>query len=170
MHAHRVLPEDERRDRRAGEEQGAGGGVANGRGNRVEDVAIDDELRRVVDHVHGRRLAGDGDRLLERAHLQFAIHLGGELALQDDPFAPDGLEPGQGEDDVVRPRREIDDAILARAVGHRRAALLDQRVARRFDGDARQEGAARVSHESGDAALCTSGQRDQHEKRDDQSA
>ena len=34
------------------------------------------------------------------------------------------------------------------------AGLLDQHVARRFDGDARQHGAGRVFHDSGDRALC----------------
>jgi hypothetical protein len=125
-------------------------------------VAIDDELRGVVADVHGR-CAGDRDGFLERADLEFGADRRVERALQDDAVAPDGLEPGQREGDAIGPGRQIDNAVVARGIGHRGAGLLDERRAGRFHGDARQHGAARVLHGSGDARLGIGRQReDQH--------
>ena len=50
-------------------------------------------------------------------------------------------------------RAQIDDAILALAVGDDRAGPFDQHVAGRFDRDARQDAAGRVLDDAGDAAL-----------------
>ena len=55
------------------------------------------------------------------------------------------LKPGQRERDGVGAGPQIDDAVLAGAVGDGRSDLLDQRVARRFDRDAWQNTAPDAS-------------------------
>jgi len=73
------LAEDERRHGSAGEQQRAQRCVANRRRNRVEDVAIGDELGPVVDDVDDGRLTSHRDRLLEGADLKRAVNLRGEV-------------------------------------------------------------------------------------------
>ena len=64
-----------------------------------------------------------------------------ERAGQLDAFALDGAEAGQRERHGVGARPQIDDAVLAGAVGDGGADFLDQHRAGRFDGDAGQHGA-----------------------------
>jgi hypothetical protein len=104
-------------------------------------------------HVHHRRLARHRDGLGERAHPQVRVDGGGEGAGQLDAVALDAAEPLQRERQRIHARAEIDDPILAGAVGDGGPDLLDQRGARGFDGDARQHGAGRVFHRAGDGGL-----------------
>ena len=69
------------------------------------------------------------------------------------PLALERVEPGKRERHGVGAGPQIDDAVLSAAIADRRAHLLDQRVAGRFDGHARQHGARRVLDDAGDGGL-----------------
>ena len=88
----------------------------------VEHLPVDDELILRALQVDDRRRARDGDRLFERADLEVGVHRRGERALQDDAFAPNGLEAGQREGDGVGAGPQADDREAARAVGDARCA------------------------------------------------
>ena len=74
-------------------------------------------------------------------------------------------EAGQRERHGVGAGAQIDDAVLAGAVGDGRTRFLDERRARRFHGHARQHGAGRVLHDAGDRGLGKRRGRDEHEQR-----
>jgi hypothetical protein len=76
-------------------------------------------------HVHDPRLAQDRDGFVDVADLEQNVHRRGEIALQDDAGAADRLEAGDREGDVIGARAEIDDALLAGAVGDGAAHALD---------------------------------------------
>ena len=80
------------------------------------------------------------------------------------------LKPGQREGDGVIAGAEVDDLVLAVAVGDGRPRALDERRARRFDRHARQHGAGRVADDAGNAAanLCERGGRCQQHRTDDE--
>ena len=86
-------------------------------GKRRDHVAADRRLPPDALHVDDRRLAGDGDRFRERADPQIRVDRGGERAGQLDALALDGAEAGQREGDGVGAGPQIDDAVLAGAVG-----------------------------------------------------
>jgi len=64
--------------------------------------------------------------------------------------------------------RQILDAVAASAVRHRVAHLLDERRARRFDGDPGEHGSRRVSDHAGNRPLRERGRRAEHDAGDDQ--
>ena len=104
-------------------------------------------------HVDDRRLAGDGDRLLERADLQLGVDRRGERAGQLDAFAPNGLKPGQ------RERRPCRCPAADRRCGTGRdssvTAVRTFSISRagRFDGHAGQHGARRILDDAGNRRL-----------------
>src|SRR5262249_46820556 len=65
---------------------------------------------------------------------------------------PHGREAGEREGHHVRSGPEVDNPVHALAVGDGRTDLFDQRRTGRLHGDARQDGAGRVSHGSADGA------------------
>ena len=136
------------------------GAVAARRRQDVEHVAADRRLASDALHVHDRRFRRHGDRLLERADPKLRVHRGGRHAGELDAFPPDGAESGELEGDDVGAGPQIDDPVLAGAVGRRDADLLDQHVARDFNGDAGQHRAGGVSHHAGDRGLRASDGRD----------
>ena len=83
-------------------------------GRRVRDeLAAHDLLARGVLHVDDRRLAGDGDRLFERADLHVGVDRDRAGAGELDAFALDDAEAGQGERQRVGAGPQIDDLVLA---------------------------------------------------------
>ena len=131
--------------------------VAAHRRDRLEDVVAQHRLAPGALHVDDRALAGDGDRLLERADAHLGVDRRGERSGQLDAFAPEGAEPGQREVDGVGSGPEILDAVLAGAVADRGADFLDEGRTARFNGDARENRARRVSDGAGDDGLCDGG-------------
>ena len=119
--------------------------AARGR-HRLQQVEIERPLlfRRL--HVHDRALARNGDGFLEPADLELGVQRRDEIGRQDEPFALHGSESGERERDGVGARPQVDDAVLAGAVGDRRPGFLDQRRAGRFDGDAGKHRAGDILH------------------------
>ena len=123
------------------------------RRQRVDELTVHDALARLALHVHERRLARDGDRLLDGSDAHLGIHRGGEGASEDQSVASDGIEARQRERKRVGPGRQHLHAILTRAIGHDRAHFLDECRTRRFHRDARQHGSGRILHLPGDRRL-----------------
>ena len=130
--------------------------AAHGR-DRLEDVAAQHRLSPGALHVHDRALAGDGDGLLERADPHLGVDRRGERSGQLDAFATEGAEAGQREVDGVGAGPEILDAVLAGAVADGSADFLDEGRTARFNGDAGENRARRVSDGTGDDGLCGGG-------------
>ena len=116
----------------------------------VDDLPIDERPLQGVLDVHDRARAGNRDGFLDIAHRQFHVDAcrepGGEL----DALADQRAEPGQRVGDRVRARLEGHDQVLAGAVGHGRADLLDDVRASDFDGYAGQHAAGRIRHRAAD--------------------
>ena len=87
---------------------------------------------------------------------------------QLDAVTLDGDEAGQRERQGVGARPQIDDAVLARAIGDRGPDLLDQGRARCFNGDAGQHGAGRVSNGSREGRLGKYGCREEQHNEERQ--
>jgi hypothetical protein len=64
-----------------------------------------------------------------------------------------GGESSQRKDHGVGAGAKIDDAVLAGGVGDRGTNFFDQKIARRFDGHAGQDGLGRVLHRFGNRGL-----------------
>ena len=92
-------------------------------------------------------------RLFERADAHLDVDGCGQRPGEDDPLAPDGVEPLEREGERVGARRQADDPVSSGAVADRGAALLDQDRAGGFDGDARQHGAGWIPDHAGDRGL-----------------
>ena len=162
-----------------------GAGLASsGRGNEHHDAGVRPRGRHRRDHVVRRSVTCRRTLCVstigvspvtvivscERADLQVRVDRRGERAGQLDPFALDGAESGQRERDRVGAGPQVDDAVLAGAVGDGGTDFFDQRVARRFDGHARQHGAGRVLDDAGDGGLgeCRGGQHHQAREAEQQ--
>ena len=87
-------------------------------------------------------------------------------AVSVDAFALDGAEAGQRERDGVGAGPQVDDLVLARAVGDDGADFLDQRRAGRLDRHAGQHRARRVFHHARDDAIAL-GERGHGKQQDD---
>src|SRR5262249_46347904 len=74
---------------------------------------------------------------------------------------------GEREGDRIRARADVDDRVAPVAVGLDAAYSFDEDRARRFDGDARENGAGRVLDETGNGALCARGGGHQHDGEHD---
>ncbi len=105
---------------------------------RVDDVLLQRLLHFRALDVDERGLAGDGNGFLHRADPEIGVDRGDECACQLDALSPDAGKSGQREGHRIGAGIERHDAVLTRSVGHRRAHLLDQRRAGRFNGDAWQ--------------------------------
>ena len=132
------------------------------RGNVIERVAVERLDVRGALHVNGGRRARHRDGFRDSPDPHFGIHRCGELTGQIDVFALDGLKAGQREGDEVHARTQVDDSVLALAVGHRRSGSLDQHIAADLDGHTGQHGARRIFHDAGDGALGTRRTRRHH--------
>jgi hypothetical protein len=119
----------------------------------VEEVAVDDLLQHRALDVHERRLAGDGDGLLERSDFHVAVDGRDRAGLQRDAVALEGAEALERKRDGIHARTQIDDLELALAVAHDGSGSLDQRRAGGLDGHAREHGSAVVLDDAGDGAL-----------------
>jgi hypothetical protein len=115
--------------------------------------------------VDDRRLAGNGDRLLDGADPQLDVHGGYATSRNLEPVAFDGAESRQRERQVVRAGPQVDDLVLPGAVGDDGADLLDERGAGCFDGDAGEDGTGRIPDDSGQR-LRVRGGRNQHQAED----
>ncbi len=128
--------------------------VSARRRQRRQDFVAQHRLdARAVLHVHHRCFAHDGDRFLQAAHAQLGVERQGDAGLEFHFGALHGREAGERVGNGVDSRDQAIQAKLARAVGHRRADLFDQRGAGGFDGDARQHGSRGVAHDTRDR-LC----------------
>jgi hypothetical protein len=161
-----VLAEHERRHRGAGNQLRPRRRIAPRRRNRVEHFAARHERRLVLDDVDDGGFGGDGEHFFEGTDLQLGIHRRGEVAFELDVAAPDGLEAVQRERHLIDARAEVDDLVLAVAVGDGSAGLLNQHRARRFDQDTGHHGARRVLDDSADggAVLGGTGSRDEEHR------
>ena len=82
-------------------------------------IAASTSLSMIVLHaraldVDDRRLAGDRDRLFERADAQVGVDRGDEVAAQLDALAFDGAETGQRKRHRIGAGPKIDDASTGR--------------------------------------------------------
>jgi hypothetical protein len=118
----------------------------------VEDVTRHHHPLRDALRIDDRRLAGDGDRLLERADSHFRVHHAGEVGGELDLITLDDAEAGQREGDAVDAGSQAGDLVSAFRIGDGCADLFDQRRARHLDGDTRQDSAGSISNRSGDRA------------------
>ena len=85
-------------------------GVAAGRGQRLQDLAIQRAARRSVGRLDERSVGGDGDGLLQLAHFERDVEREKLLRRDAEALAFVGLEAGQSGPDRVgrrRDRREI---------------------------------------------------------------
>jgi hypothetical protein len=119
----------------------------------VEEVPIDDLLLHRALHVDERRLAGDGNGLLERSDLHVAVDGGDRVGLQRDAIALEGAEALERKRDGIDAGTQIDDLELTLAVADNRSGPLDQRRAGGLDGHAREHGSTVVLDDAGDGAL-----------------
>ena len=111
--------------------------VAGGDG--VEHLAVEHLDAAGGRDVHDRGLTRDGDRLLESADRQHCVDRGHETGRQVLILDQHGRESGQGERQGVRAGTQVDDGVATRPVGNGDTTPLDQRRARRLDGDAGQD-------------------------------
>ncbi len=103
--------------------------------------------------VDQRRLPGHGNRLFDLTERHFRIHRGGELRPQLEAITHERAETGKSKSHSVVAGPQVNDEIHSLAVCHRDASPRDQRWARRFHGNARQNCAGRVRYHSANAAL-----------------
>src|SRR4030095_11658422 len=81
-------------------------------------LVVDGAFRRAL-NVDERRLAGDGDRLIQFANFQVGIHRSGEIGAKIEILDFDSIKTGQCEGDRVDAGPQIDDSIKAGGVrGH----------------------------------------------------
>jgi hypothetical protein len=104
-------------------------------------------------HIDHRSFSGDGDVLFQRAKPHLDVDRRGEIRLEDDSVADDGVEASELEAHRVDAGPQIDDPVLAGFVRGGRLDLLDQRGAAGFNGDAWQHSACGIAHEAGDCTL-----------------
>ena len=136
-------PGDERDQRRRdGLQPGRQGLELLGRQRLLGDGVLD---------VDQRARPGDRDRLLDPAHRQLGVDVGGESRRQHDAFPDDRREARQGEGDGVVSRYQVDGVVVALAVREDGAGPLDQRRAGDFYRYAGQQAARVVGHRAGDA-------------------
>src|SRR5262249_4701751 len=94
--------------------------------------------------------------LFDLPDAQAAVHRRRERALEDDALALEALEAGKRERNRIGAGTKVDDRVTTRAVGDAAADALDERRARRLDGDAGQHAARRILTDADDAGalLC----------------
>ena len=97
--------------------------------------------------VNDRRLAGDGDRLLDLRDLHRGVDGSREADLDPDPLPDHRLEPGQLELDGVKADRQPRELVRARRACDRRHWTKKDRAGE-GDGDARDDTARRKDLES----------------------
>ena len=102
-------------------------------------------------HVDHRRLARDGNRLLDRPDGHLGVDRRREPGADRDPVADDRREAGQREGDDVVPERELHHAVQPGAAGERHLRRT-QRGGAHLHGDARQHAPGVVGHLPGDGA------------------
>jgi hypothetical protein len=107
--------------------------------------------------IDDRTLAGDRDRFFNGADAHLGVDRRGEACCHLHGLAPDLVEAGQRERHGVEARREIHNAIQARASGCCRPHPLDERRAGRFHGHAGKNGAGCILHRTRDCAERLSG-------------
>src|SRR6185312_13323588 len=103
---------------------------------RIDQLVVHRRLASGALDVHNGRLAGDDNRLLQRADLQLNVDDGDECAAQLDAVALDGGKSRERVRHRITAIAQIDDAELTSRIGDRRAHTLDQSWAGCFDGHA----------------------------------
>ena len=104
-------------------------------------------------HVHQRCLAGNGDRLRERAHFEHDVHSGGEPRRDPQVGTPHGPKTFERVLDGVDAQRQRGETILASLVRDVYDLFDLERRAGRGNRDARQHGAGVVGDLPDDAGL-----------------
>ena len=105
---------------------------------RVDRLGAQDGRARRGRDIHGRRLAGDGDGLFQRADAQIHVDHGPRGAAESNGLPLAGVEARQCERDGVGARPQVDHLVAAVVVGDGGADLLDQHRAGGFHRDARK--------------------------------
>ena len=136
------------------------------RRHRVDHAMIEHLLTRGALDVDDRRFAADGDRLRDRADTQIRVDGRGERAVQLNAVAPDRAEARQRERHRVGAGPQVDDLVLAGAVGDDRSRLLDQRGTGCFNGHARQHGAGRIADAARNGSLGSRNGRNDDDRRE----
>ena len=114
-------------------------------------------------------VAGDRDGLLDAAHAHVDVHRRGERARTARCHrARTVAKPGSAKVTRVGARRQVDDAVLAAAVGHCRTRFLDERVAACFDGHAGEHRARAVPNRSRQRRLSKGAGRDEQHRQERQ--
>ena len=126
--------------------------VAAGR-QRFEHLARDHLAALARLHVDDGALGRDRNALLDGADCHLDIDGRDEVRLEHDAFANDRREARQRKGHGVSAGPEIDDAVLTRVIGDRRARLLDQRGAAGLYGHSGQHTARCILDDPGDGAL-----------------
>ena len=136
------------------------------RGDRRDDIPVDNGLHSRALDVNDRRFAGDCDRLFEGADSQLDADGGDEITTQRDALTFDGVETGQRERQGVGAGTKIDDAILTCVVADDRARAFNQDGTCRFNSDTRQHRAGRIPDDTGDSGLRegSRGEKQDHQK------
>jgi hypothetical protein len=138
--------------------------VAARRRQRPQRVVVDHLLPPRALRVDNRRLADDGDRLLDGADAKLGVDRDDADARHLD-VALDDAEAGEREGYRVGGREELGDAEQSVPISGRGADLLDQHRARGFNSDAREYGARCVADDSGEGGLCRRQRRTQKHGR-----
>ena len=131
----------------------------------LENRLVHHRLLQVRLHVDRGRLAGHGDRLLQRAHLELQVDGRREACADDDVTALDGPEPLQLEFQRVSARREPIETVSAAAVGHLRGRAAEQAFAAQRHRHAWQQAAAGVFDDAGDRSRGNLRGRRKHENQ-----
>ena len=132
----------------------------------VQDLAIEHRLILRALHVNDWGRAGHSHGLFDGPDRQRRVDLRGKGTAQLDAFASDLVEPLELEEHRVGAGSEVDDGVAARAVGHDRADLFDEDIARGLDGRAGEDGPGAVGHDADDACpLLGGGRRREREDR-----
>jgi hypothetical protein len=119
----------------------------------IDDIVIEDALLGCAPGIDDRRFARHDNCLFDGPDFKQGVHRRGKLTFELDAVTLDGVEAGSCEGDRINARTQVDDAVLARAVGQRRSGAFDQGVARRNNRDARQNGTGDVLHRAGNRRL-----------------
>ena len=136
----------------------------------LDEIVIEDDLLLGSGRVDQRRLAGDGDRFRHRADAQRRVSRRHAGARDLDVVALDGAEAGERKRHRVAAGPQVLDPVVARAVRHHGARLLDEYRARGFNSDPGQHAAGCIFYLPGDGSLREGRDREKEQTHDNDDA